>query len=79
MASIEFPKKIAGYQTYQVRGLFPGPICTPTASSIEAAIAPDTTKKYLYFVAIPGGEGAHDFSRSYDEHLGKLREYGYIK
>jgi UPF0755 protein len=77
MASIEFPKAIAGYQTYKVRGLFPGPICTPTASSIEAAIAPDTRKKYLYFVAIPGGDGAHDFSRTYDEHLAKLRKYGY--
>ena len=77
MASIEFPKAIAGYQTYLVRGLFPGPLCTPTASSIDAALAPDTRKKYLYFVAIPGGDGAHDFSRTYDEHLEKLRTYGY--
>jgi len=79
MASIEFPVAIAGYQTYKVRGLFPGPICTSTASSIDAALAPDTKKKYLYFVAIPGGDGAHDFSRTYDEHLQKLRTYGYIK
>jgi UPF0755 protein len=79
MASIKFPEGIAGYQTYKVRGLFPGPICTPSASSIDAALAPDTKKKYLYFVAIPGGDGAHDFSRTYDEHLQKLRTYGYIK
>jgi UPF0755 protein len=77
MASIEFPKAIAGYQTYLVRGLFPGPISTPTVSSIDAALAPDTKKKYLYFVAIPGGDGAHDFSRTYDEHLQKLAKYGY--
>jgi len=77
MASIEFPKAIAGYQTYLDRGLFPGPLCTPTVSSIDAALAPDTQKKYLYFVAIPGGDGAHDFSRTYDEHLQKLRKYGY--
>ena len=77
MASIEFPKAIAGYQTYTSRGLFPGPICTPTVSSIDAALAPDTKKKYLYFVAIPGGDGTHDFSRTYDEHLQKLRKYGY--
>ncbi len=77
MASIEFPKAIAGYQTYLVRGLFPGPLCTPTVSSIDAALAPDTKKKYLYFVAIPGGDGTHDFSRTYDEHLQKLRKYGY--
>ncbi len=77
MASIEFPKGIAGYQTYTSRGLFPGPICTPTATSIDAALAPDTKEAYLYFVAIPGGDGAHDFSRTYDEHLQKLRTYGY--
>jgi UPF0755 protein len=77
MASIEFPKAIAGYQTYVVTGLFPGPLCTPTVSSIDAALAPDTKKKYLYFVAIPGGDSAHDFSRTYDEHLQKLRKYGY--
>ncbi len=77
MAAIDFPKAIAGYQTYLVRGLFPGPLCTPTVSSIDAALAPDTKKKYLYFVAIPGGDGTHDFSRTYDEHLQKLRKYGY--
>jgi len=78
MASIGFPKAIAGYQTYRSRGLFPGPICTPTAASIDAALAPDTKAKYLYFVAIPGGDGAHDFSRTYEEHLEKLKKYGYI-
>jgi UPF0755 protein len=77
MASIQFPEAIAGYQTYTSRGLFPGPICTPTVSSIDAALAPDTKKKYLYFVAIPGGDGAHDFSRTYAEHLQKLSKYGY--
>jgi UPF0755 protein len=79
MASIEFPKAIAGYQTYRVAGMFPGPICTPTVTSIDAALAPATAKGYLYFVAIPGGNGTHDFSTTYDEHLRKLREYGYIK
>ena len=79
LASIEFPEAIAGYQTYRVRGLFPGPICTPTATSIDAALAPDTRKGYLYFVAIPGGDGAHDFSKTYEEHLAKLRKYGYVK
>jgi UPF0755 protein len=78
LASIEFPEAIAGYQTYRVRGLFPGPICVPTATSIDAALAPDTRKGYLYFVAIPGGDGAHDFSKTYEEHLEKLRKYGYL-
>ncbi|MFH1474634.1 MAG: endolytic transglycosylase MltG [Chloroflexota bacterium] len=79
LASIEFPEAIAGYQTYRVGGLFPGPIATPTTTSIDAALAPATKTGYLYFVAIPGGGGTHDFSKTYEEHLEKLRKYGYIK
>ncbi len=79
LASIEFPKAIAGYQTYQVPGLIPGPIVTPTVASIDAALAPDTSRGYLYFVAIPGGDGKHDFSKTYEEHLRKLRKYGYTQ
>jgi len=79
LASIEFPKVIAGYQTYVEPGLFPGPIATPTVASIDAAIAPDTKRGYLYFVAIPDGGGRHAFSKTYEQHLEKLREYGYIK
>ena len=77
LASIDFPEEIAGYQTYQVRGLIPGPIVSPTVASIDAAIDPDTEDGYLYFVAIPDGDGAHDFSKTLREHERKLREYGY--
>jgi UPF0755 protein len=79
LASIDFPKRIAGYQTYQLPGLIPGPIATPTMASIDAALAPDTAKGYRYFVAIPGGGGEHDFSKTYEQHLQKLRKYGYIE
>jgi UPF0755 protein len=79
LASIEFPAAIAAYQTYRERGMIPGPICTPTVPSIEAALAPATAKGYLYFVAIPGADGKHDFSKTYEEHLRKLRKYGYVK
>ncbi len=79
MAAVEFPDSIAGFQTYRVKGMIPGPICTPTITSIDAALAPDTKDGYLFFVAIPDGNGRHDFSKTYDEHLSKLRKYGYIK
>jgi UPF0755 protein len=79
LASIEFPERLAGYQTYRVRGMIPGPICAPTVASIDAALAPATAKSFLYFVAIPGGDGRHDFSKTYEQHLAKLREYGYIQ
>ena len=68
------PESLAGYNTYKVRGLPPGPIATPTVASIDAALAPDTKSKYTYFVAIPDGNGAHDFSKTLAEHEQKLRE-----
>jgi UPF0755 protein len=60
-----------------VRGLPPAPIATPSLASLDAALAPDTKSKYTYFVAIPEGGGAHDFSKSVAEHERKLQKYGY--
>ena len=71
------PAALAGYNTYAVQGLPPGPIDTPTVSSIDAALAPDTKSGFAYFVAIPNGNGAHDFSKTLAEHQAKLKKYGY--
>jgi UPF0755 protein len=73
----DFPDGLAGYNTYQVRGLPPGPICTPSVTSIDAALQPDTAAGMSFFVAIPDGGGQHDFSKTVKEHEKKLREYGY--
>jgi len=53
------------YNTYKYCGLPPGPICSPGASSILAAINP-ANNNYLYFVA--KGDGTHYFSRTFREH-----------
>ena len=45
--------------------------------AIDAALAPDTKSAFTYFVAIPNGKGAHDFSKNLAEHEQKLRKYGY--
>ncbi len=71
------PESLAGYNTYVVRGLPPGPIVTPSLASLDAALTPDTKSGYTYFVAIPEGKGAHDFSKSLAEHEKKLKKYGY--
>lgn len=62
------------YNTYRNSGLPPGPICTPTKSTIDAVLnAPNTN--YLYFVASSEFNGTHVFSATYEEHLKKAKEY----
>ncbi len=60
------------YNTYVVKGLPPGPICSPGLSSIKAVLNPAPVD-YLYFVA--GKDGRHHFSRTFKEHLRKVRFY----
>lgn len=53
------------YNTYKVRGLPPGPICSPGEASIDAALTPEKSD-YLYYVAKP--DGSHLFGRTMAEH-----------
>jgi UPF0755 protein len=62
------------YNTYQVLGLPPGPICTPAITTIDAVLnAPNTT--YLYFVAKPDFKGYSNFATTYTEHLQFAKAY----
>jgi UPF0755 protein len=53
------------YNTYQNRGLPPGPIANPGLGAILAALRP-TRNPYLYYLSTP--EGTTIFSRSLEEH-----------
>jgi UPF0755 protein len=66
-------KVVDPYNTYMHAGLPPGPICSPGLSSISAALYPDSTD-YMFFVA--RGDGTHQFSKTYDEHLAAIEKYG---
>lgn len=53
------------YNTYQHRGLPPGPVANPGRAALEAAIAPAITR-FMFFVS--DAEGGHVFSRTLSEH-----------
>jgi UPF0755 protein len=57
----------------------PNPICSPSAASLVAATAPDTTEGYLYFLAKNDGSGTHAFAKTQAEQDANLKLYGYIK
>ncbi|HVZ56696.1 MAG TPA: endolytic transglycosylase MltG [Chitinophagaceae bacterium] len=62
------------YNTYRNKGLPPGPICTPSARTLDAVLtAPQTN--YLYFVANSDLSGKHVFTSDYQEHLKYARQY----
>lgn len=57
------------YNTYIYWGLPPGPICSPSLASLQAACQPEETP-YLYFYFWPNeaGEMQYEFTETYEEH-----------
>ncbi|MBT9556195.1 MAG: endolytic transglycosylase MltG [Myxococcales bacterium] len=62
------------YNTYANKGLPPGPICSPSARALEAALSPADSDA-LYFVARRDGSGRHVFTSSYDEHKKNIETF----
>ncbi|MBE7437258.1 MAG: endolytic transglycosylase MltG [Spirochaetales bacterium] len=60
------------YNTYQIKGLPPGPVSNPGLAAIRAAFAPEKST-FLYFVLKP--DGSHHFSETYKEHLEAKKKY----
>lgn len=64
--TIEDTKIESPYNTYENKGLPPGPISSPGMAAIEAALYP-ADSEYLFFAV--SEDGKHHFSKTYDEHL----------
>lgn len=69
------PPGLAGYNTYTSKGLPPGPIATPTLTSIDAALEPDTRDGYFYFLAKGDGTGTTAFAKTLKEHEANVKKY----
>lgn len=66
----------SNYNTYKIKGLPPGPICSPRGLSLLATYRPADTD-YLYYVL--KGDGSHAFSRTFDEHKANIRLYRKVR
>jgi UPF0755 protein len=64
------------YNTYQINGLPPGPICNPGKSAILAALHPAKTSD-LYFVA--DGTGGHTFSETLKDHNNAVQKWRQVE
>lgn len=65
-------KNNSDYNTYTNFGLPPGPISNPGKASLEAALNPPELN-YLYFVS--KGNGTHEFSTNYSDHVNAVNIY----
>ena len=65
---------VSPYNTYQIQGLPPSPICMPDISSIEAVLSPKE-HDYIFFVADTARIGYHKFARTLQEHNKNRQAY----
>jgi UPF0755 protein len=67
-------KRDSAYNTYSHTGLPPGPICSPGAASLQAAMHP-ADSQFLYFVADAGAAGRSRFAATLEEHERNVAAY----
>ncbi|WP_300468977.1 endolytic transglycosylase MltG [Breoghania sp.] len=60
------------YNTYQIRGLPPGPIANPGRKAMEAVANPSRTEE-MFFVA--DGRGGHLFAKTLEEHQRNVKRW----
>ncbi|MFN2353413.1 MAG: endolytic transglycosylase MltG, partial [Desulfopila sp.] len=65
-------RRKTAYNTYVVRGLPAGPICSPGRAALAAVLNP-ADEQYLYFVS--KNDGSHYFSRTLRQHNRAVQKY----
>lgn len=60
------------YNTYKYKGLPPGPIAAPGRESLIAALNPE---KHPFYYYVSRGDGTHEFTRTFNEHLQAIARY----
>lgn len=72
--SVAETKTDSPYNTYQNRGLPPGPVSNPGMASILAALNPEQTE-YVYFLTDPK-TGNTAFAKTFEQHIANKAKYG---
>lgn len=68
------------YNTRKIRGLPPGPICSPSVSAIEAALNPAQTDYLFYVLNVDKNDGSHHFYATNEGFLrGKARYQKWLR
>ena len=70
----EHKKAESPYNTYKYLGIPPGPICSPSISSIDAVLNYEN-HKYMFFCAKEDFSGYHNFARTSAQHIANARKY----
>lgn len=65
-------KMASPYNTYLNKGLPPGPVNNPGEAAIVAALSP---KRHTYLFFVANGNGGHQFTATYADHMRFVRQY----
>jgi UPF0755 protein len=68
LGDVQVADDLASFQTWHSTGLPDWPIASPSVSSINAALNPDTADGYIFFYAKCDGSGGHWFEKNLEEH-----------
>lgn len=65
-------RSLSAYNTYKIKGLPPTPIACPSLNSIKASFHPSEGTAVYY---VSKGDGSHQFSDTYQEHLDAVNRF----